>query len=247
MANKLSKSFLRSRFGRTVLAWLFHKYTKLVYLTSRKHFPDKQRFLEMTAQDEPFITAFWHGRMFYMPYLTRMRRKDKDVYIMVSRHGDGALISRAMDFFGIKQVRGSSNRGKNKEGRGAKDRGGSQALLESVRLLENGDYIGITPDGPRGPRMRAQSGMVQMARLSGRPIVPATYSTTRCRIFRSWDRFMLPKLFGKATILVGEPVFIDKDADETVLEAIRLAIENQLNNLTGQADEMAENEVIQPA
>jgi len=59
-----------------------------------------------------------------------------------------------------------------------------------IRALEAGACVGITPDGPRGPRMRAHPGLVMAARVARVPIVPAAYSVRRRRLLGTWDRFV---------------------------------------------------------
>ena len=66
------------------------------------------------------------------------------------------------------------------------------ALRAMQRILAGGHSVGITPDGPRGPRMRAKPGAIKTAQLSGAPIVPVSGSVNRRRILGSWDRFAWP-------------------------------------------------------
>ena len=58
-----------------------------------------------------------------------------------------------------------------------------------LKILNRKEYIGITPDGPRGPNMRCSVGVVNLAQLSGSPIIPVTCSSTRRKIIPSWDKF----------------------------------------------------------
>src|ERR1700693_4161044 len=102
-----------------------------------------------------FILAFWHGRQLMMPYCYH----GKSIHILISQHGDGEIVSRAMRFFGFKSIRGSTTRG------------GSQAFREMIRTSRVSD-IAITPDGPRGPARNVQMGIIELARLTGLPILP---------------------------------------------------------------------------
>ena len=83
------------------------------------------------------------------------------------------------------------------------------ALREMVKLVRSGGYVGITPDGPRGPRMRASEGVVAAARLTGVPVVPLGISTTRRRLLNSWDRFLLPMPLSRGVFVWGDPIVID--------------------------------------
>jgi hypothetical protein len=115
------------------------------------------------------------------------------------------------------------------------------------RVLEKGDVVGITPDGPRGPRMRAKSGPIKLAQLTGTPILPISGNTSRRKIFKSWDRFCLPLPFAKGIILVGSPILPPPDPDEATLEGARLVLEESLNQLTAEADRYFGQTVIEPA
>ena len=97
--------------------------------------------------------------------------------MLISQHRDGQLIARTVRRFGIASIAGSTSHG------------GSAALRAILRALKAGQCIGVTPDGPRGPRMRATGGAVDIARLSGVPILPAAFATSRRRVLGSWDRF----------------------------------------------------------
>jgi lysophospholipid acyltransferase (LPLAT)-like uncharacterized protein len=111
----------------------------------------------------PFILAFWHGRQLMLPLGYHGSR----LYILVSEHRDGELIHRIMGWFGFDTVRGSSTRG------------GVRALRQLVRLGRSGAALAVTPDGPRGPRCVAQAGVVELAKLTGLPILPFTFAASK--------------------------------------------------------------------
>jgi lysophospholipid acyltransferase (LPLAT)-like uncharacterized protein len=76
-----------------------------------------------------------------------------------------------MKHFGIESVRGSSTRGWP---------GGVKGLLKAARA---GRDIAITPDGPKGPRQKAQMGVVQIARTTGLPIIPMSFGASKKKPF----------------------------------------------------------------
>ena len=90
--------------------------------------------------------------------------------------------------------------------------------------------------GPRGPRMRAGHGAIALAKLSGVPILPVSYSASRCKIFQSWDRFFLPLPFAKGIFIWGEPIKISKQANKQEIELARQKLEEQLTQLSQSAD-----------
>ncbi len=109
------------------------------------------------------IIAFWHARQLMMPLTYR----GAEAHILISQHQDGEIIARIVERFGFRSVRGSSTRG------------GVEALRELIRLGRSGVDLVVTPDGPKGPRQVAKSGVIQLARASGLPIVPLAFSCSK--------------------------------------------------------------------
>lgn len=156
------------------------------------------------------------------------------VSILISQHRDGVFISRTLRHLGVGTIAGSSSRG------------GGNALIAMVRALKRGEYIGITPDGPRGPRMRVAPGAISAAKLSGALLLPVTFAAVRSRVFSSWDRFLLPYPFTRGIVRIGDPVEVPRDADESLSEQIRQDLERTLIDLTMALDEELGREPITP-
>jgi lysophospholipid acyltransferase (LPLAT)-like uncharacterized protein len=68
----------------------------------------------------------------------------------------------------------------------------------------------ITPDGPKGPRYEAKKGIVELARLANKMILPVTYSSSKKRVIQSWDRFLLPYPFSRIVFVWGDPIHVSK-------------------------------------
>jgi lysophospholipid acyltransferase (LPLAT)-like uncharacterized protein len=116
-----------------------------------------------------------------------------------------------------------------------------------VRSLGSGENIGVTPDGPRGPLMRASPGIIAAAKLSKVPIIPLSFATTRRRILGSWDRFHLALPFSRGLFLWGEPLFVPADADAAAQETLRRELETRMNALTAEADRRCGHAPVEPA
>ena len=226
------KRVTRSRLGRAVLVWLYARFTSLVFVTTRWQTHGRENADALFRAGRPFITAFWHGRLMM---LAHGWQAEPPVHVIISQHPDGESIARATRHLGVVPVRGSSTRG------------GAAALRASLRLLNDGGYVGITPDGPRGPRMRVQHGTIALARLSGAPIVPFTFAVSRRKVARSWDRFVVAQPFGRGVYAWGPPLYVSADADEAAQEDARLTLEERLNALTAEADRSVGAEPIEPA
>jgi len=145
---------------------------------------------------------------------------------MASRSRDGELVARFVPRFGFKTVRGSTTRG------------GSDALRRLARLLRWGQEVAVVPDGPLGPRGVVQSGVIALARITGVPILPLAFSAFPAWRLRSWDEFLIPKPFARATVCFGPPLWVPADADRAQQEALRKELEGQLSELTSRADRL---------
>ncbi len=226
------KRILKSRAVREVACWLVAQYIRVVWATGRWHIENKNYIDELYDANEPFILCFWHGRLLMMPYAWH---RPRPFHMLISAHRDGELIANTVKHHGISWVKGSSSKG------------GAQALRSLLKALKAGDCIGMTPDGPRGPRMRASDGIISVARMSGKPILPVTYSSAGGRVLSTWDRFLIPSLFTRGHLRFDAPIHIPRDADEAALEAARIALEGTMNGLTHTADTDAGRTPVDPA
>jgi lysophospholipid acyltransferase (LPLAT)-like uncharacterized protein len=172
----------------------------------------------------PSIVAFWHVRMFLLPFA--LREYAPKVAILISRHRDGELIAQVVEKLGFKTVRGSTGPGK----------GGEKAFLEMLRLLEKGYVVAITPDGPRGPREVVKPGIAKLALKSGLPVYPLTFSAKNSFKLNSWDKFLIPYPFSKCKVILGEPIKPESFMNHNSEDELRKAIELKLKQLTEKAD-----------
>jgi lysophospholipid acyltransferase (LPLAT)-like uncharacterized protein len=174
------------------------------------------------CDDHPSVVfCSWHNQLLYPTY----RRRHTHGVVVISQHADGELIARVAQRLGPGVVRGSTTRG------------GARALVQLVRLARDGYDIGITPDGPRGPRYIVQPGVVYIAQKAGAPVVPMGFASERYWEFRSWDRFRVPKPWSRAHLAYGEPIHVPKDLDDASVEAWRLRVQAGLMAVTRQAQE----------
>jgi len=194
---------------------------RLLALTIRKRVLHFERYKQFADRGQWTILAFWHQRLLMMPFV----RGQEKVSMLISQHRDGELIARTVKLLGIESVRGSTTRG------------GLSAIRSMVRTMQDGFNIAITPDGPQGPRHMVQAGIVELARLTGAPIIPMTYSASRRKVFRSWDQFNLPFPFSRVVYIFGEPVLVPRELGPEEREEKRLLLENRLKQITREADQ----------
>jgi lysophospholipid acyltransferase (LPLAT)-like uncharacterized protein len=184
-------------------------------------------WLSRAQQGERIILAFWLNRQIGFLRLASMLQP---AAVLVSQHGDGEIITRIMARFGVGAVRGSSTRG------------GTRALRRMLAAAHETN-LAITPDGPVGPRYEVKDGVISLAALSGLPVFWVSWSTDRVWIFKSWDRFMLPKPFARLKFHAAGPMILDKAQQADQLEAARSELQHRMRQQAAQLDQAAGREV----
>jgi lysophospholipid acyltransferase (LPLAT)-like uncharacterized protein len=197
---------------------------KFLQWTMRIEELNGERIRAIWARGENIIGAFWHGRLLMTPLVYG----GPGLKILISRHRDGELITRTVRHFGLETVRGSSTRG------------GIAGMKGLARALQEGYDVAIAPDGPRGPRFKVQPGVIQLARITGFPIFPFTFSAFPRKVLQSWDRFIIPLPFSRGVFVFGEPILVDRAATEKEIEEKTLLLEKTLQDITEKADRYCE-------
>jgi lysophospholipid acyltransferase (LPLAT)-like uncharacterized protein len=154
-----------------VLPWFGSWLIRFLGWSMRWEYQGLEILNNRTNLKEKVIFAFWHGRQLMMPIAQRRLNKGRKLAMLISTHRDGEYISRTISRLGIDSVRGSTYKGAVK---------GFKQLL---RVHNSGIDVGITPDGPRGPKYKAQLGVVQLAKLSGSPVLPVTFGALKKKLF----------------------------------------------------------------
>ena len=183
---------------------------RFTYLTCKK------RFHGSNIPDTPCVVAFWHGELLLLPFCYIAKApKGKTIASIISEHKDGEIIARIIKNLGGDFVRGSSRRGAVK------------ALRTSLEKIKEGKDIGVTPDGPKGPRHSIADGAIIIAQKSNVPIVTMNCKPTRYWQFNSWDKMFLPKPFSTLDFYVSEPFWLtDMDMDEAKDKLKKRLMEN---------------------
>jgi len=170
------------------------------------------------------IYLFWHETMLF-PLATHC---GPDFAILVSRHRDGELISQVMRMFQGRTVRGSTSRG-------------AVAGLLGMMRSQVARHLGITPDGPRGPRRVVQDGAIYLASRTGMPLVPVGYAFGDCLRAGSWDRMALPRPFRRAVGVAGRPVDIPANIGRYEIRAVRRRMQREMDTVQERAEKLAES------
>jgi len=197
----------------------------IIYLlgkTYRKEVVGGESEQSLISKEINPIYALWHGRLLYLPFLYRWQER---LYSLVSPSTDGEIIARTLRMFGVRAIRGSSYKS------------GSKAFRELIRIVRDKGLVFITVDGSRGPVFKVQKGILHLAKISGKPILPVTYGAEKAHVFKSWDRFIIPYPFTRVVVIYGEPVYVARDSSEEEIEEKRIALEKRLTEMTDRADQ----------
>jgi lysophospholipid acyltransferase (LPLAT)-like uncharacterized protein len=185
-----------------------------IFRTCRIRFVDKKHEDRFLAHGEHIIFAGLHEGMMMLPYHFRDRAGG---VVMVSRSRDGDLIADTVERFGMRAVRGSSGHG-------------GRAALDLMADALNHDHVsaGVIVDGPRGPALEAKAGAIELARITGLPIVPGTWWCKPMARVKTWDRTIVPLPFSRIAFAFAEPLFVEPDADAAAVEAARVELTRRL-------------------
>lgn len=194
------------------------------YTTSLKHtnnplFNNKKYFFDWK---QGVILTIWHSRFFYLSFWG----KGKRVFSMISASKDGELITRTIAKLRLYAIRGSSSKF------------GHEAMYDAAELLKRNYTMLMIPDGPRGPCYKVKPGIIRLSQLSGRPILPCSFSSTKGIFFPSWDRFFVPFPWGQGVLAIGEPIYVPAQTSDDEFEQYRLQLEFTLTKLQSQADDI---------
>ena len=170
------------------------------------------------------IYLFWHEYILFPLFM----RGHCNMAMLLSRHRDAEILSRAAYHLGFELVRGSTRRG------------GVTAIRQLLRKSRQ-MHLTITPDGPRGPRRRVTRGAIFLASKLGLPLVLMGFGYDRLWRMGSWDRFAIPRPYTRARCVLSPEIHVPPGLDREGLEYFRDKIEQLLNRLTLEAEAWAES------
>ena len=208
------KKIIKYSFTQKFLAYLGYFYILFVGVTSKIQFKNQDFSKKMWLDKKPFILAFWHSQLMMIGYAW----KSKSVLNMLaSSHSDGRFGAYIAGHFNLKNIAIVS---KNK----------SPSLRQIFKVLNDGHYLGITPDGPRGPNKKVSEGIIKIAINSQVPIIPLGFASNKNFQLKSWDAFLITYPFAKCNFVWGDPINIPPTTKDNEIEKYKIFLEEKINN-----------------
>ncbi len=199
--------------GSTLAYW----YTLFLGWTTRVYWFKTDEAIQMEKEGKGLIYAIWHNQQLFLLYPYRGQK----IAPLISKSSDGEYIARCLPKFGMLAVRGSTSRG------------GARALIHLLQAAREGYRPMLTPDGPRGPIYKVQSGILFLAKKTGFPIIPVGTALSHKIKVGSWDKMRVPLPFGKTALTYGKAVYVKDDAD---MSRAAKELEEQLNWATDESE-----------
>ena len=214
------KKFFKFTLSQKILAFIGYLYILVVCYTSKIQIQNSRLPKKMWIEKKPFILAFWHSQLMMIGHVWKSKAV---LNMLASSHSDGRFGAYIAGHFNLKNV---SIMSKNK----------SPSLRKVFKILDEGNYIGITPDGPRGPNRKVSEGIIKIAVHSQVPIIPIGFASNKNMKLKSWDSFLITYPFSKCIFVWGEPIVIPSSAKDDNLEKYKNFLEEKINDCMNSAE-----------
>jgi len=198
--------------GRPIV-WLWTKSCRMTIL-------GESAYRALRSAGKPVVHIMWHGKIFLVPFFFRKR----NIMPLVSPSRDGEIAARIMEGWGYKLLRGSGTHFM------------KNAWLDLKRELQAGGEVIIVPDGPRGPDRKLKLGCIKLATETGAVLVPFSFSTSRKKSLRSWDKFLIFYPFSKVVAVYGPPIEIPPGLTDEGMESERRRVERLMVDFDEETD-----------
>ncbi len=214
------KKFFKFSISQKILAFIGYLYILFVCYTSKIQIINSELPEKLWRENKPFILAFWHGQLMMIGHVWKSKAV---LNMLASSHSDGRFGAYIAGHFNLKNV---SIMSKNK----------SPSLRKVFKILKDRNYIGITPDGPRGPNKKVSEGIIKIAIHSQVPIIPLGFASNKNLKLKSWDSFLITYPFSKCRFVWGEPITIPSSTKDDDLDKYKNFLEEKINDCMESAE-----------
>ena len=207
------KKIFKFTLSQKILAFFGYLYILFVCYTSQIHIKNSKLPQQMWNEKKPFILAFWHSQLMMIGHVWKSKAV---LNMLASSHSDGRFGAYIAGHFNLKNV---SIVSKNK----------SPSLRKVFKILDTGNYVGITPDGPRGPNRKVSEGIIKIAIHSQVPIIPLGFASDKNFKLKSWDSFLITLPFSKCAFVWNNPIKIPSTSGKKQIEYYKKLLEKRIN------------------
>ncbi len=215
------KKWMENEKFENIVAWVLAFFMRFSYSTTNWTIIGDEIPSEYHKKATPFLVSLWHDRLMLAPCVWHWKHP---LHVLASNHKDGRLIAKVVKRFNMPAVYGSTGKG-------------VKAVRDLIKLIKNGKYVAIIPDGPRGPRHKLAPGTVVISRLTKTDILPYSFCVKRYYRFNSWDKFILAWPFNKGVMVWGKPIKWSDLKDMTEEQAC-LYVESKINECSQKAHQV---------
>tara|TARA_B110000438_G_scaffold263441_1_gene275410 strand:- start:1780 stop:2436 length:657 start_codon:yes stop_codon:yes gene_type:complete len=215
---------IRIQLSSLVGRWVF----QILFLFNKVVIHGEKNLLDLAEQGNPVMVCVWHGRLIFPSWYIRL--KLTNLYAIASHHDDAEIMARILDKWGYGLIRGSTKKG------------GKAVVLKMAEVFQDGGIIAVTNDGPKGPAQIAKAGSTSLAIKYNVKIITITGSATKYWQINSWDKFLLPKPFGRIEIIISPPLEVDSksitaEEEVNILSTFMTDYQNLVDIKTGKIKE----------
>ena len=216
---KIKKRIIKNFFIQFLLALISTLYILIVRLTSKISIENANNVIHYWNTKQPFILAFWHNQLMMISFSWKIKKK---INVLASGHSDGRFGAIVGKYFNLNNIPTSIHNNK-------------ISLRKIFKLIKTNNYIGITPDGPRGPKEKVSEGIIKIAKNTQIPIIPIGFSSSKNFSLASWDSFLITFPFSKCSFVWGEAIAIPKNMKDDELKSLQILVEKKINECVKKA------------
>ncbi|OCW57119.1 lysophospholipid acyltransferase family protein [Hoeflea olei] len=225
---RLGKTLLRSESVQRIGSLLIHWILSAVWRTNRDNGTSSD-WETLLNKEWPAIITLWHGQHLLLPYGGPPGRS---FVTLVSRSTDAEINARVLQRAGHVVIRGSGGR----DPKMVAEKGGVRALIALRDALRRGESVVMIADISKGEARQAGEGVVTLARISGRPVIPVALATSRRKVLeKTWDKTTINLPFGVRCGRMGPPIYVSPKADKQEIAEARARVTAELNRVTDEA------------
>tara|TARA_Y100001970_G_scaffold293794_1_gene443273 strand:- start:3076 stop:3747 length:672 start_codon:yes stop_codon:yes gene_type:complete len=210
----IKKKILKNYIVQNILAFITFVYILFVKTTSNIKYINEEVPKKFWDGNKPFILAFWHNQLMMISFCWKSKKK---INILASGHSDGRFGAIVGNYFNLNNIQTSIN-------------SNALSMRPIFKLLNDNNYLGITPDGPRGPREIASSGIIRIAKNTQIPILTVGFASSKNKKLKSWDKFLVTFPFSKCVFSWSEPLLIPKNLDDNQIPKFQKILEAKIKN-----------------